>query len=461
MSEEHKSVEDRWEGGPERGTSAGGVPVRPGLLRRLLGRPVLCFFLTLFLGLAISVGYCAWDAWNFLGRSAAQVAGAEAKDVIIAIEPGQTFDRVAWMLRKEGALASVWRFRLLAQYNKALGSVKAGEFQVSTGWTPERILTEIVSGRALLYRLTLREGLFCWEAAGAVEKAGFAKADDFKAVLTDPDFLRYYGIPFKNAEGFIFPETYLLRKPRAVLERRDAEDLAKLLVESFWKKTAQLWEQEAAKTAPAAGVQAVAGAGESTGAAGAAPAGGNGTVPAAPQSQAESVLATGAPDAAVRAEPIWKTEKTAVSPLVPAFARKNPDEVRRLVILASLVEKETAVPEERPKVAGLYANRLRIGMPLQCDPTIIYGLGPGFDGKIRRSNLDDAKNLYNTYQHAGLPPGPICSPGLSALKAAFKPEKHDYFYFVATGLPDGSHRFSRNLAEHNRAVREYRQAVGN
>lgn len=129
------------------------------------------------------------------------------------------------------------------------------------------------------------------------------------------------------------------------------------------------------------------------------------------------------------------------------------EEIVRTVTLASLVEKETGRADERRTVAGVFANRLERGMRLQCDPTIIYGIGPAFDGNLQRSDLKNATNPYNTYQHAGLPPGPICSPGLAALQAALNPEDHDYLYFVAT--KDGGHHFSRTLQEHNRAVRRY------
>jgi len=134
---------------------------------------------------------------------------------------------------------------------------------------------------------------------------------------------------------------------------------------------------------------------------------------------------------------------------------RDPEELHRLVILASLVEKETAIPSERPTVAGVYAKRLQIGMLLQCDPTIIYGLGENFDGNLRRSHLQDPSNPYNTYVHPGLPPGPICSPGQGALRAASSPEQHDYLYFVARA--DGSHHFSRSLSEHNNAVIKYQR----
>ena len=108
-----------------------------------------------------------------------------------------------------------------------------------------------------------------------------------------------------------------------------------------------------------------------------------------------------------------------------------------VVTLASLVEKETAVPQERPLVASVYANRLRLGMPLDCDPTTIYAalLEGRYRGAIYRSDLD-SPNPYNTYQHAGLPPGPIANPGLASFKAALVPAQTDYLYFVAK--PDGS-----------------------
>jgi UPF0755 protein len=131
----------------------------------------------------------------------------------------------------------------------------------------------------------------------------------------------------------------------------------------------------------------------------------------------------------------------------------DPQEIHTLVTLASLVEKETGQPGERRTVAGVFANRLQRGMRLQCDPTVIYGLGRDFDGNLTRKHLQDSSNPYNTYAHAGLPPGPICSPGLDSLRAAKDPEDHDYLYFVSKG--DGSHHFSRSLEEHNQAVRRY------
>jgi UPF0755 protein len=124
------------------------------------------------------------------------------------------------------------------------------------------------------------------------------------------------------------------------------------------------------------------------------------------------------------------------------------------LILASIIEKETALAAERPRIAGVFTERLRLGMPLQTDPTVIYGLGESFDGNLRRAHLRD-DGPYNTYTRNGLPPTPIAAPGAGSLRAAVRPEEQGELYFVATGLPDGSHRFSKTLAEHNRAVAEY------
>ena len=124
------------------------------------------------------------------------------------------------------------------------------------------------------------------------------------------------------------------------------------------------------------------------------------------------------------------------------------------LILASIVEKETALASERPRIAGVFTERLRIGMRLQTDPTVIYGLGKDFDGNLRRADLE-RDGPYNTYTRAGLPPTPIALPGAEALRAAVNPDERGELYFVATGLADGSHEFSRTLKEHQAAVSRY------
>lgn len=377
MSQEQPTPEERHEvpQGQTPPEEAPGTPPSPAGKKRHTLRNILVFlFLMLF-----CAGLYVWhDARTFL-NSAPETPG---KSLIVDIEPGMTLAQVADMLEKEEVITNSLRFQLLTRYKEKSRSLQAGRFLVHTGWLPEKVLDMLVSGKAMLYRLTIREGLPWWDVAELVEKGGFCKASDFTSVIHDPEFLRHWGIPFESAEGFLFPETYLLPHPRD-MNKEAARAVANRLVEMFWQRADRLW---------------------------------------------------------------------------PDKKRPSSAELRRLVTLASIVEKETSVPEERARVAGVYVNRLERGMLLQADPTVIYGLGRSFEGPLLRKDLENVHNRYNTYQNPGLPPGPICSFGAPALKAALQPEKHEYLYFVATGRDKG-HTFSKSLTEHNRAVREYRAAI--
>ena len=321
-------------------------------------KTVLRIVAVLVLLAAAAAGWAGYEAWTFL-KTPPATPGQEA---FFDVEPG----------------ADARKFLLLARYKKWDSRLQAGRFALNTGWLPEQVLDTLVNGQPVLFRVTVPEGLTWWQTAKVLEEAGLVRFEDFRAVITDPAFLRHYGIPFDSAEGFLMPDTYLLKKAD-VPDKAQARAVAGRMVDNFWRKGDALW---------------------------------------------------------------------------PDGKRPSRDELRRLVILASVVEKETAFADERPRVAGVYANRLRINMALQADPTVIYGLGPNFDGNLRRRHLDDANNIYNTYQRPGLPPGPICSFGASALAAAITPEEHKYLYFVAI-TDGGRHAFSTNLDDHNRAVRQY------
>ena len=158
--------------------------------------------------------------------------------------------------------------------------------------------------------------------------------------------------------------------------------------------------------------------------------------------KASTVLQQAARAMDERLAQVW-AERAAGVPL------RSPDEA---LILASIIEKETGQPNDRPEIAGVFANRLRMGMRLQTDPTVMYGVGPDFAGRLRRSHLD-TDTPYNTYTRAGLPPTPIAMPGLAALRAAVQPAATRAIYFVSRG--DGSSHFSLTLDEHNQAVRRY------
>lgn len=128
------------------------------------------------------------------------------------------------------------------------------------------------------------------------------------------------------------------------------------------------------------------------------------------------------------------------------------------LVLASIIEKETGLASERPQIAGVFARRLKLGMKLQTDPTVIYGIGSAYDGNIRRRDLL-TDTPYNTYTRTGLTPTPIAMPGLDALRAAVNPAPGDALFFVALGDGSGSHVFSKNLGEHNAAVARYLQRM--
>lgn len=324
---------------------------------------------------------CGWlwhEAHLFL-NTAPETPGRE---MLFDVPQGARFAQISAALAKQGLVTSARKFSLLARYKQWDNRLQAGRFALNTGWLPEKVLDALVNGKPVLFRITVPEGLTWWQTGRLLEEAGLVRFADFREVIADPDFLRHYGIPFATAEGFLMPDTYLLKKADAPDDARfkaQARAVAGRMVDNFWRKAAGVW---------------------------------------------------------------------------PGKTKPKADDLKQWVILASVVEKETAVDAERPRVAGVYKNRLARQMLLQADPTVIYGLGPNFDGNLRRKDLEDPANLYNTYQRPGLPPGPISSFGTAALAAAVNPEAHDFLYFVAK-TDGGEHAFSTNLADHNRAVRQY------
>jgi UPF0755 protein len=145
--------------------------------------------------------------------------------------------------------------------------------------------------------------------------------------------------------------------------------------------------------------------------------------------------------------------RAAWAELAPLAERRGVS-MQFVVTLASIVEKETGAPEERPLIASVFLNRLARRMRLETDPTVIYGI-PEFSGNLRRRDLEDTGNPYNTYVIAGLPPGPIANPGRAALRAVLEPADSDYLYFVSRN--DGTHAFSSRYADHVRAVNQYQR----
>lgn len=363
----------------EQATPEQNAPHTPPKRRRWLRWLLGCLLVVL-----VSCAGAGWLVYEFLHSPGTDPGVVPAHDVDVTVMPGTTFNTLTEELVQNGAVRNADAFRLLIRWMDAheqSTKLKPGRFRVNTGWTPQQVIDQLVNGSPVLDRVTIPEGLPWWEVGRRLEAAGMVRFEDFQKIIRDPSFLRYWGIPFDSAEGFLFPDTYLLMRPLE-LNEKTARSVVGRLIDTFWRRTAPLW---------------------------------------------------------------------------PDGKRPGPNQkdlVRSTVTLASIVEKETAIPAERTRVSGVYTNRLRIDMLLQADPTTAYGLGEGFDGRLRRKHLDDADNPYNTYKNPGLPPGPICSPGLACLRAALNPEQHDYIYFVAKE-DGGAHVFSKTLAEHNKAVQEY------
>lgn len=334
--------------------------------------------------------------WYMADKFLNTAPATPGKEILFTVPQGASSTKIAQELFNKNLITDVNKFLFLIWYKNDSGKLQAGRFVLNNGWKPEKILDTLVNGKAMLHRITVPEGLTWWQTAKVLEDAGFVRFEDFKNIISDPAFLAHYGLPFSNAEGFLMPDTYFMKKldedalkalPREEQDKmwkEQAKSVVGRMVDNFWRKTDGLWQ--------------------------------DGQKGKRPKKEALQKLAT----------------------------------------LASIVEKETGLDKERSRVAGVYSNRLAKNMLLQADPTVIYGLGPEFQGSLSRSNLQDATNIYNTYQNPGLPPGPISSFGIAALKAAISPEKHSYLYFVAV-TDGGEHKFSQTLDEHNQAVREYRR----
>jgi UPF0755 protein len=341
------------------------------------------------------------------------------KTVEVEIKTGMSFPQIASLLAAKGVVEKPTWFRLYAMWRGDTTSVKSGTYQLADNLTPRVVLDAIVEGvREETAEVTLPPGLNmlemfaileCPRPRGAPESTpcppSIAKAADLEVVARDPEFLAAHAIPGETVEGYLYPDTYQFRvpeKPERVLER---------LIGEFQKR----WNQ---------------------------------AIQANPRGRARARDRLGWGD-------------------------------REILILASIVEKEAVDPAEQPRIAQVFINRLTspafTPKRLETDPTIRYGClvpvrksaacaewlttcAPGLPPKcprLRSAQLDDRENPYNTYEHDGLPPGPITNPGEGAIRAVLKPDGSDYFYFVAK--TEREHVFSRTYAEHKRAVDKYQR----
>lgn len=322
-------------------------------------RFVLRAFLFLVLLAAGIGGYGAWHVWSEFQSPGPQAENG-ATETVVNLPRGTGLNRIAETLEEQGVIGNSLIFRAGVMYFGKASALKAGEYAIPSGASPQRVMEILIEGKAIVYKLTLPEGLTTAMALDLVSKHVSLQGQ----------------VTRMPAEGALLPETYIFNRGMsrdALIERMEKDHAA--VIDELWEKRA---------------------------------------------------------------------------PNLPISTKEE------AVILASIVEKETGVAHERPRVASVFVNRLRKGMKLQSDPTIIYGLTKGVPlGRgIRQSELDKA-TPYNTYVINGLPPTPIANPGRDAIAAVLNPADTEDLFFVADGT--GGHVFASTLAEHDRNVQNWRQ----
>lgn len=290
----------------------------------------------------------------------------------VIVAPGMPFKEISRTLETKGIIKNRFHFRTLATLLRATRRSEAGEYLFPEPLRPLTVLFMLIHGDVIKYSVTIPEGTTLRGIASTLSAAGLVDEPVFLARASDPAFINSLGLEGRTLEGYLFPETYKLKKGMA------AEEVLSLFVRMYRKYVT--------------------------------------------------------PDLEERARQIGMTPY-------------------QVLILASIIEKEARQPEERSLISAVFHNRLKRGMPLQADPTVIYGVG-GIEGRIRKSQLKK-DTPYNTYLHRGLPPGPIGSPGLSSILAALSPSPVTYLYFVSKN--NGTHVFTSSLREHNRYVYKFQR----
>jgi UPF0755 protein len=333
----------------------------------------------------------ARTAWRYGDRPGGTARGPVAVEIPIGAGAGEVAER----LSQAGLIGNPAVFRLYAGQRGVAGRFKAGRYELVAPVSPRQILDALVKGAAdELVTIVIPEGKNMVEIAEIFAAAGIADKEALLGKATDPAFAAELGLPGGTLEGYLFPDTYRMRPHTAP---------ARVLIPLVRRHRQVFGELRAAHA----------------------------------KTVAELKRTLGFDD-------------------------------HKIVILASIVEKETGRGEERPRIAQVFINRLRVPtfVPklLQTDPTIVYGCtvatprSPAclkWDGRIRRIQLEDRENPYNTYTHEGLPPGPISNPGRAALEGVMAPDHTPFLYFVAKN--DGTHYFSKTVAEHNAAVVKYQR----
>ncbi|PKN46850.1 MAG: endolytic transglycosylase MltG [Deltaproteobacteria bacterium HGW-Deltaproteobacteria-17] len=341
-----------------------------------------------------------FTAWRWFAAYPHKRLSDSTEIVEIEVPRGAAFSEVVRLLYKNKLIEKPTLFRLYTMWEHGSITVQQGSYQFRRDDTPAQIITKLKAGPKLfLVSVTIPEGKHHLEVAKLLADAGVAPEAELIAGMKNEQWLRELDIKAPDMEGYLFPETYRFRKNTPV----------KKALFTLVGQHKKVWSQ------------------------------------------------------------LIRTHQTGLRRLQGKFNFNS----HQIVIMASLVEKETGVSSERPLIAGVFFNRLSLpGFPsrlLQTDPTIIYGCTVAeprsaacreFTGRIRRIHLLDKDNLYSTYTHPGLPPGPICNPGRASLTAVFAPSDTKYLFFVAK-TPGGEHQFSATMEEHQKAVDKYILKKGN
>jgi UPF0755 protein len=354
--------------------------------------------------LLITVGLLAmagWFAWALL------TPVAPPGQAIVMLHPGYSTRRIASELKSAGVIRYEDAF-ILWHYIRRARSLKAGEYLFEKPATIIDIRKRLRRGDVYFHTVVVPEGFTMFDIARAIEAAGLGPAEDFlKVAQSDTALLADLAPGAHSLEGYLFPDTYEFTRMMTM------QDMAAAMVKQFRQVARQIGliqvppggTRESGSTAPANSPQILV------------------------------QVSGGVHD-----------------------PNEGSADLERTVTMASIVEKETAVPEERPLVASVYWNRLAKRIALDADPSIIYAelLAGTYSGALHHADMQ-VRSPYNTYKYVGLPPGPIGNPGKSALEAAMHPAQTDYYYFVADA--QGHHRFARTIEEHNTNVAAYRRAM--
>ncbi|MGA8500059.1 MAG: endolytic transglycosylase MltG [Candidatus Sulfotelmatobacter sp.] len=342
------------------------------------------------------LAFAGWFAWALL--TPVEPPGK----TFVMLRPGYSTHRIAAELKSAGIIRSEKAF-ILWHYFRRHRSLKAGEYLFENPANIIDLQKRLRRGDVYFHTVVVPEGFTMFDIARAIEAAGLGPADDFlKVAQSDTALIADLAPNAPSLEGYLFPDTYEFSRMQTM------QEMAATMVRQFRQVARQIGLIEAPE-----GVAI--------------------SSPNSPHIDAQ----------------------TSAAPRDPSAA---PTEIERTVIMASIVEKETAVADERPLVASVYYNRLEKKIALDADPSIIYAelLAGTYTGALHHDDMH-FDSPYNTYRHTGLPPGPIGNPGKSALEAAMHPAQSDYYYFVADA--QGHHRFARTMEEHNKNVDAYRRAM--